>query len=81
MVGTHFPDDRDVLESALQRMREAFEALRDAFKEQARGLIDGGADLLLVDGNPLEDISAVERISIVFFKGEQLDRSDLFSQE
>jgi len=27
--GTHFPDDRDVLESALQRMREAFEALRD----------------------------------------------------
>ena len=29
MPGTHFPDDRDVLESALQRMREAFEALRD----------------------------------------------------
>ena len=29
MVGTHFPDDRDVMESALQRMREAFEALRD----------------------------------------------------
>jgi hypothetical protein len=29
VVGTHFPDDRDVLESAFQRMREAFEALRD----------------------------------------------------
>lgn len=29
MVGTHFPEDRDVFESALQRMREAFEALRD----------------------------------------------------
>lgn len=29
MVSTHFPDDRDVMESALQRMREAFEALRD----------------------------------------------------
>lgn len=29
MVGTHFPDDRDVVESALQRMREAFEALQD----------------------------------------------------
>jgi len=39
------------------------------------------ADLLVVDGNPLEDISAVERISIVIFKGEQLDRSDLFNQE
>jgi hypothetical protein len=29
VVGTHFPEDRDVAESALQRMREAFEALRD----------------------------------------------------
>ena len=29
MVGTHFPEDRDLLESALQRMSEAFEALRD----------------------------------------------------
>jgi imidazolonepropionase-like amidohydrolase len=38
------------------------------------------ADLLLVDGNPLEDISAIERISIVFFKGEHLDRSELFDQ-
>jgi len=35
----------------------------------------------VVDGNPIEDIGAVERISIVFFKGEQLDRSDLFNQE
>ncbi len=38
------------------------------------------ADLLLVDGNPLEDINAIERISIVFFKGEHLDRSGLFDQ-
>jgi hypothetical protein len=29
VVGTHFPDDRDLLESALQRMREAFDSLRD----------------------------------------------------
>src|SRR6266446_4343744 len=36
MVGTHFPDDRDVLESALQRMREAFEALRDGQMSPAR---------------------------------------------
>jgi hypothetical protein len=36
---------------------------------------------LLRDGNPIEDITAVERISIVIFKGEQLDRSDLFNQE
>jgi imidazolonepropionase-like amidohydrolase len=43
--------------------------------------VGNDADLLLVDGNPLEDINAVERISIVVFKGEQLDRSDLFDQE
>jgi hypothetical protein len=36
VVGTHFPDDRDVLESALQRMREAFEALRDGRIAPAR---------------------------------------------
>jgi hypothetical protein len=36
MVGTHFPDDRDELESALQRMREAFEALRDGRMAPAR---------------------------------------------
>jgi imidazolonepropionase-like amidohydrolase/ABC-type multidrug transport system permease subunit len=39
------------------------------------------ADLLLVDGNPLEDIGAIERISIVFFKGELVERWALFNQE
>jgi imidazolonepropionase-like amidohydrolase/ABC-type multidrug transport system permease subunit len=39
------------------------------------------ANLLLVDGNPLEDISATERISAVFFKGEQVSRADLFDQD
>lgn len=46
------------------------------------GMIAPGhdADLLLVDGNPLEDIGAIERISDVFFKGEKIDRSELFDQ-
>jgi imidazolonepropionase-like amidohydrolase len=39
------------------------------------------ADLLIVDGNPIEDISATERISMVVFKGERLDRSALFDQQ
>lgn len=38
------------------------------------------ADLLLVDGNPLDDISSLERISAVIFQGERLDRSSLLSQ-
>jgi 5-methyltetrahydrofolate--homocysteine methyltransferase len=37
----------DVNNPAFRNM--TFDALRDAFKEQARGLIDGGADLLLVE--------------------------------
>jgi imidazolonepropionase-like amidohydrolase/ABC-type multidrug transport system permease subunit len=51
--------------------------------EQSRiGSIHPGndADLLVVDGNPLEDISATERISMVVFKGERIDRTDLFDQ-
>jgi imidazolonepropionase-like amidohydrolase len=39
------------------------------------------ADLLIVDGNPLEDINAVERVSVVFFKGENVDRAELFNQK
>ena len=38
------------------------------------------ADLLIVDGNPLEDITATERISMVVFKGERIDRTELFDQ-
>jgi imidazolonepropionase-like amidohydrolase/ABC-type multidrug transport system permease subunit len=39
------------------------------------------ANLLLVDGNPLQDIAATERISMVVFKGERLHRPDLFEQK
>ncbi len=39
------------------------------------------ADLLLVDGDPLQDITATERISLVIFKGERLRRADLFNQK
>ena len=38
------------------------------------------ADLLLVDGNPLEDITATERISQIIYKGERINRSRLFDE-
>jgi imidazolonepropionase-like amidohydrolase len=38
------------------------------------------ADLLVVDGNPREDISAAGRMSLVVFRGERIDRSELFNQ-
>jgi imidazolonepropionase-like amidohydrolase/ABC-type multidrug transport system permease subunit len=37
------------------------------------------ASLLIVDGNPLEDIRGTRRISDVIFKGERVRRSDLFN--
>lgn len=47
------------------------------------GMIRKGydADLLLVDGNPLADISATERVSAVIFKGERVARSQLFEEK
>ena len=39
------------------------------------------ANLLLVDGNPFEEIEALERISVVVYKGERVNRNDLFTQE
>ncbi|HEY4362044.1 MAG TPA: amidohydrolase family protein [Bryobacteraceae bacterium] len=47
------------------------------------GLIRGGyeATLLLVDGNPLQEISATERISIVFLKGEAINRTKLLERK
>jgi imidazolonepropionase-like amidohydrolase/ABC-type polysaccharide/polyol phosphate export permease len=39
------------------------------------------ADLVLVDGNPLRDITVTERISAIIFRGERVARADLFEQE
>ena len=39
------------------------------------------ATLFIVDGNPLEDIQATERIALVMLKGERVDRSELFDQD
>lgn len=51
--------------------------------EKRFGAIRAGleANLLLVDGNPLEDITATERISQVVFKGERIRRPALFDQK
>jgi imidazolonepropionase-like amidohydrolase len=39
------------------------------------------ATLLMVDGNPLQDIHALSAISMVMFKGENVNRTDLFTQK
>jgi imidazolonepropionase-like amidohydrolase len=47
------------------------------------GLVHKGyeATMILVDGNPLEDISATERISTLLYKGERVRRQSLFDQK
>ncbi|HEY2014057.1 MAG TPA: amidohydrolase family protein [Bryobacteraceae bacterium] len=50
---------------------------QDRFGSIRKGL---EANLLLVDGNPLDDISATERISLVVFRGERIRRSGLFEK-
>jgi imidazolonepropionase-like amidohydrolase/ABC-type multidrug transport system permease subunit len=51
--------------------------------DRRMGLIRKGYDasLLLVDGNPLQDISSTEHISMVFLKGEHVDRSELLQKK
>lgn len=58
-------------------------AARALRADQRFGSIERGKDatMLLVDGNPLQDIRALEAISGVMFKGERVDRSDLLKQE
>jgi hypothetical protein len=36
--------------------------------------------LLIVDGNPLQDVRALSSVSTVFMKGERVSRSGLFEQ-
>jgi imidazolonepropionase-like amidohydrolase len=59
-----------------------YNAARLLRAEKRIGSIQSGndADLLVVDGNPLDDITATERISLVVFKGERVDRNELFDQ-
>ena len=47
------------------------------------GTVEKGKDasLLIVDGNPLQDVRALSAISTVFMKGERVVRSELFEQK
>jgi len=60
-----------------------YNAARALRAESRIGAIEAGRDanLLLVDGDPLSDISATERISLVVYKGERIRRASLFDQK
>jgi imidazolonepropionase-like amidohydrolase/ABC-type multidrug transport system permease subunit len=51
--------------------------------ENRIGTVEKGkeASLLIVDGNPLQDVRALSSISVVLMKGERVARSTLFEQK
>jgi hypothetical protein len=54
MVGTHVPDDRDLFQSGLQRMREAFDGLREGTLSPA-----AAQDEFLTGYDTVSDISSM----------------------
>jgi len=68
--------------SAVALQAASMNAARLLWSDDRIGSIRPGEDpdLLVVDGNPLDDITATERISLVVFKGERVDRTELFDQ-
>ncbi len=68
-------------EAALQAAM--YNAARLLHSDSRFGIIAKGrdADLLIVDGDPLTDIRQTESIQQIIFRGERVDRSDLFNQE
>jgi imidazolonepropionase-like amidohydrolase len=60
-----------------------FNAARLLRAENRIGSIEKGkeASLLVVDGNPLQDVRALSAISNVFLKGERVRRTDIFDQK
>lgn len=69
--------------SSVALQAATYNAARLLHQDQRIGLIKEGYDatLLLVDGNPLQDISSTERISAVIFRGERVDRGELLKHE
>ncbi len=51
--------------------------------DQRIGTVEEGkeATLLVVDGNPLQDVHALSAISVVMMKGERVNRTELFQQK
>ncbi|KAF9879338.1 amidohydrolase [Colletotrichum karsti] len=65
--------------SRLDALRAATCVAAKAFRLGDRGIVRGGlrADLLLIEGNPLEDISATRNIRRVWIQGEDVEPANL----
>ncbi|TIC95516.1 hypothetical protein CH35J_008581 [Colletotrichum higginsianum] len=61
----------------IHALRSATCVAATAFRLSDRGIVRGGlrADLVLVEGNPLEDITATRKIRKVWIRGEEIEPS------
>jgi imidazolonepropionase-like amidohydrolase len=59
-----------------------YNAAKALHQENRIGLIKAGMDanFLILDGDPVQDISATEHINAVYLRGEHIERGDLFDQ-
>ncbi len=69
--------------SAVALQAATYNAAKVLRAEDRIGSIQPGRDatMVLLDGDPLQDISNTERISLVMFRGERVSRSELFDQQ
>ncbi|MDQ2712577.1 MAG: ABC transporter permease [Acidobacteriota bacterium] len=69
--------------SAVALQAATFNAAKVLRADNRIGLIqkDRDATFILLDGDPVQDISVTEHINSVFFQGEHIDRSQLFEQD
>jgi imidazolonepropionase-like amidohydrolase len=68
--------------AAVALQAATYNAARALHQENRIGLIREGMDatFILLDGDPVQDISATEHINAVYLRGEHIDRGDLFDQ-
>lgn len=68
--------------AAVALQAATYNAAKALHQENRIGLIREGMDanLLLLDGDPVQDISATEHVNAVYLRGERIERGDLFDQ-
>ena len=72
----------DNIPAKLALQAATYNAAKALHQENRIGLIREGMDanILILDGDPVQDISALEHINAVYLRGEHIERSDLFDQ-
>lgn len=69
--------------AAIALQAATYNAAKVLRAERRIGSIQKGRDatFVLLDGDPLQDISNTERIALVVFRGQRISRSELFDQD